>query len=395
MSSHSTQNATKVSPLYDPRVRSYFFQILLVVVVGYLLYSAVTNAISNLRAANIATGLKFWNNQAGFAISQTLIPHDTTSSTYGNAFWVGLLNTLLVGVIGVFFATILGFAIGIARLSKNWIIAQMAMIYVEIIRNLPLLLQLFFWYNAVLKPLPSPKDSINFGAGFFLNNRGLFFPEPVFTSGSWMIWSALAIAVAGSIYTAIWAKRRQAQTGEQFPVGLVTLALIFILPAFAYFVAGQPVNFSYPVLKGFNFSGGLQVIPELAALILGLVTYTAGFIAEIVRAGIEAVNKGQSEAANSLGLKNKHTLKFVVIPQAMRVIIPPLTSQYLNLIKNSTLGVAIGYPDLVQIFAGTVLNQTNQAIEVIGITMGVYLLISLITSSLMNIYNEKMKIVER
>lgn len=384
-----------MSPLYDPRVRSYFFQILLVVVVGYLLYSAVTNAISNLRAANIATGLKFWNNQAGFAISQTLIPHDTTSSTYGNAFWVGLLNTLLVGVIGVFFATILGFAIGIARLSKNWIIAQMAMIYVEIIRNLPLLLQLFFWYNAVLKPLPSPKDSINFGAGFFLNNRGLFFPEPVFTSGSWMIWSALAIAVAGSIYTAIWAKRRQAQTGEQFPVGLVTLALIFILPAFAYFVAGQPVNFSYPVLKGFNFSGGLQVIPELAALILGLVTYTAGFIAEIVRAGIEAVNKGQSEAANSLGLKNKHTLKFVVIPQAMRVIIPPLTSQYLNLIKNSTLGVAIGYPDLVQIFAGTVLNQTNQAIEVIGITMGVYLLISLITSSLMNIYNEKMKIVER
>lgn len=391
---HSEESAS-VSPLYNPSVRSAFFQILLVVVVFYLFYSAATNAIDNLRSQKIAGGFGFWNSTAGFAISQSLIHHDTVASTYGNAFWVGLLNTLLVGFIGVFFATILGFAVGIARLSKNWIVAQMAMIYVEVIRNLPLLLQLFFWYNAVLKPLPSPRDSISLGAGFFLNNRGMFFPEPVFASGSWLIGAALILAIAISIYVAMWAKKRQTATGEQFPVGVTSIALIVLLPVLAYFVSGKPISFSHPVLKGFNFDGGIQVIPELVALILGLVTYTAGFIAEIVRAGILAVSKGQSEAAHSLGLKNNHTLKFVVIPQAMRVIIPPLTSQYLNLIKNSTLGVAIGYPDLVQVFAGTVLNQTNQAIEVIAITMLVYLLISLITSALMNIYNEKMKIVER
>jgi general L-amino acid transport system permease protein len=388
------ETTPKVSPLYDPRVRSYFFQTLLIVVVGYLLYSAATNAIDNLRAAKIATGLGFWNTQAGFEVSQSLIPFSALSS-YGQAFWVGLLNTLLVGFIGVFFATILGFAVGISRLSKNWIIAQMAMIYVEVIRNLPLLLQLFFWYNAVLKPLPVPKDSLSFGGGIFINNRGLFLPEPIFGAGSWLIWVCLAVGGVASLFIRSWAKKRQEATGEQFPTGLVATGLILGLPVLGYLLAGMPITLNYPSLKGFNFSGGMQVIPELFALILGLVTYTAGFIAEIVRAGIMAVSKGQTEASESLGIKHKHTLNLVVIPQAMRVIIPPLTSQYLNLVKNSTLGVAIGYPDLVQIFAGTVLNQTGQAIEVIGITMAVYLAISLITSFIMNIYNNKMKIVER
>ncbi len=394
MSSDSAQTSAKVSPLYDPRLRSYFFQTLLIIVVAYLFYAAATNAIANLRAAKIATGLGFWNNPAGFAISQTLIPYDLTS-TYGRAFWVGLTNTLLVAFVGVIFATLLGFTVGIARLSRNWIIAQMAMIYVEMIRNLPLLLQLFFWYNAVLKPLPSPRDSFVFGGGFFLNNRGLFTPQPIFGEGSGLIWIALGVAVVAAIAIARWAHVRQMATGQQFPSGWAALGLIIGLPVLAFFVAGQPVTLNYPKLSGFNYSGGIQVIPELFALLLGLVTYTAGFIAEVVRSGIMAVSKGQTEAAESIGLKHKHTLNLVVVPQAMRVIIPPLTSQYLNLAKNSTLGVAIGYPDLVQVFAGTVLNQTGQAIEVIGITMAVFLLLSLITSYLMNLYNEKMKIVER
>ncbi len=303
---------------------------------------------------------------------------------------------MLVAGCGIILATILGFLVGVARLSSNWIVAKVAMVYVEVIRNLPLLLQLFFWYNAVLKPLPGPRQSIwMFNESVAVNNRGLYLPEPLFGPGAGWIGIALLLGLAGAIFFRVWAKKQQEATGTQYPVGLIALGLILGLPLLAYLATGMPVAFAYPQLAGFNLRGGIQIFPEFVALLIGLTTYTAGFIAEVVRAGILAVSKGQTEAANSLGLRPGPTLRLVVIPQAMRVIIPPLTSQYLNLTKNSSLAVAVGYPDLVQVFTGTVLNQTGQALEVIAITMAVYLTISLATSFFMNIYNAKMALVER
>lgn len=384
----------KASLFYDPKVRGIVYQVVLLAIVGFLIYEAATNAAENLRRARIASGLGFWNNTAGFDINQALIEYSATSS-YGRAFWVGLLNTVLVSAIGIVLATVLGFAVGVARLSRNWIVAKIAMVYVEVIRNLPLLLQLFFWYNAVLKPLPGPRESINMGAGALLNNRGLFVPMPIFGEGAALIAFAFLVAVFGSIAFYLWAKKQQMATGRQYPIGLVTLGLLIVLPVLAYFAAGRPVSFDMPELRGFNVRGGLTVFPEFVALLLGLTTYTAGFIAEVVRAGILAVSRGQTEAANALGLRPGPTLRLVIIPQAMRVIIPPLTSNYLNLTKNSSLAVVIGYPDLVQVFAGTVLNQTGQALEIIGITMAVYLTFSLLTSAFMNYYNRRMALVER
>jgi general L-amino acid transport system permease protein len=312
---------------------------------------------------------------------------------------VGLLNTLIVSAIGIFFTTILGFVIGIARLSKNWVVAKVAMVYVEVLRNIPLLVQLLFWYIAVLGSLPQPRNSLEMGAGFYLNARGLFMARPIYASNMWILVAALLIGLVGTFLYRRWAKQQQEQTGRQYPVGKVTLGLVLGLPLLTWVVlalAGvNPISFELPRKGTFNLTGGMQILPEFVALLLGLVTYTAAFIAEVVRAGILAVSKGQTEAAGSLGLKPGQTLRLVVIPQAMRVIVPPLTSQYLNLTKNSSLAVAIGYPDLVQVFMGTVLNQTGQAIEVVVITMGVYLTISLITSFIMNIYNRRVAIVER
>jgi general L-amino acid transport system permease protein len=385
----------KASLLYDPKIRGYAYQFLLLAVVGFLIWSAASNAIENLRAQKIASGFGFWHNASGFDINQKLIPYDASSGTYGRAFWVGLLNTLLVASIGIVLATFLGFFVGVARLSSNWIVSKIAMIYVEVIRNVPLLLQLFFWYNAVLKPLPNPRQSIALPAGFLLNNRGLYVPDPQFgPGGSLIVWAFLIGLVATFVFRS-WARKQQAATGKQYPIGLVALGLIVVLPTLVYFVTGRPITFVYPELAGFNLRGGIQIFPEFVALLIGLTTYTAGFIAEVVRAGILAVSKGQTEAANALGLRAGPTLKLVVIPQAMRVIIPPLTSNYLNLTKNSSLAVAIGYPDLVQVFTGTVLNQTGQAVEVVAITMAVYLTISLVTSLFMNIYNKRMALVER
>lgn len=378
----------------DPEKRGYIFQALLFVVVAFVIYEAAANAIANLTKQKIATGFGFWNNTAGFDIGQRLIPYETTS-TYGQAFWVGLLNTLLVAVVGIFFATLLGFVIGVARLSKNVLVNKLATLYVEIIRNTPLLLQLLFWYNAVLKALPEVRDSVKFPGSIFLNNRGLFTPDPVFGPAfSWVFYS-LVVGLIGYFLYGRWARKRQERTGEQSPVGKVGVLLVFVLPLLVYFLAGQPLSFNYPDLGRFNIRGGIQVYPEFVALVAGLVIYTAAFIAEVVRAGIQAVYKGQTEAAYALGLRPGPTLDLVVIPQAMRVIIPPLTSQYLNLTKNSSLAVAIGYPDLVQVFAGTVLNQTGQAVEVIAITMAVYLTISLVTSVGMNWYNARKALVER
>ncbi|MGO4704205.1 amino acid ABC transporter permease [Microvirga sp. 2MCAF38] len=395
----SQASAPKRSFLYDPKIRGIFYQVLLVLVVGYLFYMAARNAIENLQRAKIASGFGFLDVTAGFDISQALIPFSAAGSTYGDAFIVGLLNTLIVSAIGIVLTTILGFAVGIARLSSNWMVAKVAMVYVELLRNIPLLLQLLFWYIAVLGPLPQPRDSYSIGTGFFLNSRGFFMPRPIYAADSWAIPVALAIGIIGTILFRRWAKKQQVATGRQYPVGIVTLVLVLGLPIVTWAVLSllnaNPVSFDLPQKGTFNLRGGMQILPEFVALLIGLVTYTAAFIAEVVRAGILAVSKGQSEAAGSLGLKPGQTLRLVVVPQAMRVIIPPLTSQYLNLTKNSSLAVAIGYPDLVQVFMGTVLNQTGQAIEVVMITMGVYLTISLVTSFVMNIYNRRMAIVER
>jgi general L-amino acid transport system permease protein len=384
----------KAPLIYNPKVRGMAYQAVLCAVIVFLAWSAIRNAAENLARAKIATGFGFWENTAGFDISQALIEYSTTSS-YGRAFWVGLINTLVVAALGIVLATILGFLIGIARLSKNWLLARMAGFYVEIIRNIPLLLQLLFWYNAVLKALPAMRESLAIPGGGFLNNRGLFLPQPLFQAGSGYALMALGVGVVAAIVYRTWAKRRQMVTGQQAPVLWVTLGLVVALPLAVLALSGFPIAFNYPEAGRFNIRGGMELLPEFMALLFGLVIYTAAFIAEVVRAGILAVVRGQTEAAYSLGLRPGQTLRLVVIPQAMRVIIPPLTSQYLNLTKNSTLAVAIGYPDLVQIFAGTVLNQTGQAVEVIVITMAVYLTISLVTSALMNLYNRRMALVER
>ena len=379
----------------DPKVRSIAYQLVLCAVVAFLIYGATRNAIDNLERAHIASGFGFWNNTAGFDISQTLIEYSARASTYGRAFWVGLLNTLLVAGIGIVFATIIGFVVGISRLSRNWLLAKAAGGYVEIIRNLPLLLQLLFWYNAVLKALPDIRESIAIPGGAILNNRGFFLPVPIFKNGFGFVGIALLAGAVAAIAFYVWARKRQERTGQQAPVFWFTLLLVIGLPLAVFALAGFPLGFEFPQAGRFNIAGGIEVLPEFAALLFGLSIYTAAFIAEVVRAGILAVSRGQTEAAYSLGLKPGPTLRLIVVPQAMRVIIPPLTSQYLNLTKNSSLAVAIGYPDLVQVFTGTVLNQTGQAVEVVAITMLVYLIISLGTSLLMNIYNSRMALVER
>jgi general L-amino acid transport system permease protein len=384
----------RVSPWNNPKVRSLVFQALLLGVLIALVAGVIVNARANLAAQGTISGFEFLNRVSGFDIGQSFISYSATS-TFGRAFFVGLLNTLLVSGLGIVLATILGFALGVARLSSNVIVSKFAVFYVEGLRNVPLLLLLLFWYNAVLKPLPNPKESIVLPGNIFLNNRGLMFPKPIFADGAAWIGVAFIVAILGSIAFRLWAAARQRATGQRAPTLVVSLALLLGLPLLAYFALGEPVTLSYPVLRGFNVTGGLPILPEFVALLFGLVVYTAAFIAEIVRSGILAVHKGQTEAAHALGLRAGPTLNLVVIPQAMRVIIPPLTSEYLNLTKNSSLAVFIGYPDLVQVFAGTVLNQTGQAMECMAITMLVYLLISLITSAFMNWYNSRKVLVER
>ncbi|MCJ2376636.1 amino acid ABC transporter permease [Vibrio sp. ZSDZ34] len=400
MKPNNNQVAAQAKPakstniLYNPTFRSVVFQLIAVLALLAFFYTIVNNALTNLSSRGIATGFDFLSQEAGFGIGLSLVEYDETH-TYGKTFIVGLLNTALVSVLGIVFATVLGFVMGIARLSSNWLVSRFAAVYIEIFRNIPLLLQIFFWYFAVLQALPSPRQSISIGEAVFLNVRGLFFPAPVLNEGGSFVVGALILGIIATIVISIWAKNKQRLTGQQTPVFRIGLGLIVVLPMVVYLVLGMPISAEYPVLKGFNFKGGISIIPELAALTLALSIYTASFIAEIVRSGINAVNHGQTEAAMSLGLPRSKTLKLVVIPQAMRIIIPPLTSQYLNLTKNSSLAMAIGYPDLVSVFAGTTLNQVGQAIEVIAMTMGVYLTLSLLTSALMNLYNRKVALVER
>ena len=386
--------AVRVPLIYDPRVRAIFFQVLVLgAVVGLGAY-LINNTLANLARQGIASGFDFLTTTAGFSVSMKLIPYSEESS-YGRVFIVGLLNTLLVSGIGVVLATLIGFVVGVARLSRNWLVARIATAYIEVLRNIPLLLQIFFWYFAVLRSLPTPRDSVEVFGAFFLNNRGLSSPSPIFEPGFSAIAIALGLAIVAAAILARWARKRQEATGEQFPVFLTSVGIIVGLPFLAALVTGFPLSWDTPQLQGFNFRGGVVMIPEFVALLVALSTYTAAFIAEIVRAGILAVSHGQTEAAYALGLKRGPTLRLVVIPQAMRVIIPPLTSQYLNLTKNSSLAAAIAYPDIVLVFAGTVLMQTGQAVEIIAITMACYLTMSLLISAFMNWYNTKMALVER
>jgi general L-amino acid transport system permease protein len=364
----------------------FVVQILFVAVLAWIAYEIVANARANLQAQRITAGFGFLQNNAGFDVSQALIPY-TGTDTYARVFLVGLLNTLLVSVIGIFFATLIGFIVALGRLSPNWLLSRISGAYVEGLRNLPLLFQMLFWYLAVLAALPNPRQSISVFGTFFLSNRGLIVPKPIGEPGFEPFVIAVLIAIALSIGLWRYSRRQLFQSGKVIKVWPYALGLLVGLPLAATLIFGAPVIFEVPVLKGFNFAGGSRVIPEFVALTLALSTYTATYIAEIVRGGILSVHKGQMEAGSSLGLQRGSVLRLIVIPQAMRVILPPLTSQYLNITKNSSLAVAIGYPDLVSVFAGTALSQTGQAIEIIGITMGVYLLISLVTSAIMNFYS--------
>ena len=378
----------------DPACRAMFFQVL---VVGFVIMVAVflvRNTITNLERQGIASGFGFLGTTAGFSIGETLIPYHE-EHTYGRTFLVGVLNTVWISFWGILLASILGFILGVARLSSNWLISKISMVYIEVLRNIPLLLQMFFWYFAVLRPLPGPRQSLSLGDGLFLNNRGLHFPSPVLEENSYLVLAALVATVAVFYVVGYWAARRQDRTGEQFPLFWVGVGLVVGIPSLVFFAAGSPLHFEYPALKGFNFKGGHVMSPEFFALLIALSAYTAAFIGEIVRAGILAVSHGQTEAAYALGLRRTSTLRLVIIPQALRVIIPPLTSQYLNLTKNSSLAAAIAYPDLVLVFAGTALMQTGQAVEIIAMTMAVYLFLSLAISTLMNWYNNKIALVER
>lgn len=394
MNNPASSPSPRTSVLNDPKVRGGVFQVLAiaaVVAIGWYLFH---NTQSNLAQRGITSGFDFLDRSAGFGILQSLVPY-TESDTYGRVFLVGLLNTLLVAVLGVVLATVIGFVVGIARLSPNWLMSRLAAVYIEIFRNIPPLLQIFFWYFAVLRAMPAPRQSHAVGDTIFLNIRGLYLPSPIATDGFWPFVAALVLAILACVALKRWATARREATGRGFPLLAACIALLVALPTTSIGIAGTPLDWSVPELTGFNFRGGWVVIPELVALTAALSIYTAAFIAEIVRSGIQSVGHGQTEAARSLGLRPGPTLRLIILPQAMRVIIPPLTSQYLNLVKNSSLAAAIGYPDLVSVFAGTALNQTGQAIETIAITMSVYLAISLAISMLMNIYNKRIALIER
>ncbi|MBC2884862.1 amino acid ABC transporter permease [Ochrobactrum sp. CM-21-5] len=381
------------SLLYDPRVRGIFYQVVVFAAIVGFIYWIVGNTITNLQRANIASGFGFLNGRAGFDVSQSLIQY-SSDSTYGRAILVGLLNTLYVAGLGVITASVIGFLVGIGRLSHNWLIRKICTVYVEIFRNIPPLLVIFFWYFGVLSVLPQARESLSLPLGTYLNNRGFFMPSPVWGEGAWLLPVALLLGVAASFVIGRWGRRRQMATGQIFHTVRVSVALIIGLPLLALVATGFPVSFDFPKLGTFNLTGGAQVKPEFLALYLALSFYTASFIAETVRAGVLGVNKGQTEAAYAVGLRPGQTMRLIIVPQALRIIIPPLSSQYLNLIKNSSLAIAIGYPDLVAI-GGTILNQTGQSVEVVAIWMVIYLGISLITSALMNWFNAKMALVER
>ena len=396
-SAHSKSASSKTAFFNDPKVRSTVIQVVLVTVLVYAVWSLISNTATNLSNQGKVFGFSFLTNSSGFDVNQTLIEYSRESS-FISVYFVGLINTLLVAIIGIILATLLGFTMGVARLSKNWIVSQFAYWYVEALRNIPLLLWIFIFYFGVLRLLPGKREPWGEdldGALGYLSVGGWIAPKPIAGDLLWLTGLTVIVGIVASFFVSSWAKKRQMATGQQFPTGLTALGLIVGAPLVMFLITGLPLTFDYPELARFGAKGGMSIFPEFIALLLALTIYTSAFIAEIVRAGILAINKGQTEASYALGLRAKPTLNLVIIPQALRVIIPPLTNQYLNITKNSSLAVAIAYPDLVSIFAGTALNQSGREVEIIMITMATYLALSLLTSAFMNWYNNRMALVER
>ena len=391
--SSNTKSPGKVSFWYDPDKRSILYQIVTMILVALMGYYLISNTLANLDRQNIATGIGFLQKESSFEIGETLIPY-SAADRYGRALVVGVLNTLLVSFIGIILTVALGTFIGIARLSTNFLVSRLASVYIEVFQDIPVLLQLFFWYAFFYEILPSPRQALNPATGIFLSNRGLVFAVPEAHPAHKYMALAFVIGCIFAYLLRRWAKKRQDKTGLAFPVFRVSIGGLIGFPLVVWLLAGTPHAMNVPSLTGFNYEGGVNISPEFTALLLGLVLYTAAFVAEVVRAGIQSVSRGQTEAANSLGLKSGHVLSLVILPQALRVIIPPLTSQMLNLTKNSSLAVAIGYPDFVSV-AGTTINQTGQAIEGVAMMMLVYLVLSLLTSAFMNWYNKRIALVER
>ena len=389
----STSRTTKVAFWNDPTVRGWVFQIVIVGLVGGLAYYLVSNTVENLARQKIASGFHYLGREAGFEIGDSLIAY-SPASTYARAMFVGLLNTIKVAGIGIVLATILGTLLGVGRLSPNWLLSKICEYYVETFRNVPLLLWLFLIYKMISEAFPGPRQAINVLNSFFLSNRGLYFPVPLAHPIHEWMGVGLIVAIVATWFMARWAKKRQEATGQPFHTIYAGLALMIGIPALVWIAGGAPTGTSWPELKGFNFVGGTVIQPEFTALLVGLVLYTSAFVAEIVRSGILALNKGQSEAAAALGLSRGQTMRLVLLPQAMRLIIPPMTSQYLNITKNSSLAIAIGYPDLVASVNVTI-NQTGQAIENVLIIMAAYLTVSLSISAFMNFYNKRIALMER
>jgi len=372
--------------------RSFIYQVLLAVFICLLGYYLYSNVVANLAAQNIATGFRFLGQVSQFEIGERLIAY-SARDTYGRAILVGLLNTLVVTAAGIVLATVLGFSVGIARTSRNWPLVKIATGYIEVVRNIPVILQVIFW-SVVIRNLPSPRAAIDMSGIAFLSNRGLTIPVPASNPAYFWMFAAFVAGLVFSICFSIWAKRHRERTGKYIETLWVGLGSIIGLPLLVWLSFGMPMEMDIPTRQGFNFAGGMNVSPEFTALLLGISMYSSGFIAEIVRAGIKSVPKGQTEAARSISLKPRFIMRYIVLPQALRVIVPPLTSQYVSLSKNSSIAVVVGYPDLVNV-GNTVMNQTGQAVEAIAIMMLVYLIISIATSTLMNFYNRAVAIKER
>ena len=380
--------------LRDRKVRDVLWQALATVGLVVVVVFFVRNASDNMVKAGIASGFQFLWRDSGIEVPFNITGYKP-SDTILALLWTGIVNTLLVSAAAVVVATVVGFTVGLMRLSNNWLLSTLAAVYIEFVRNIPLLFFVLFWYFGVLAALPTPKESYDFLGVAFLNRRGLSIPLPNEVTGVQLALLAIAVLIVVQIGLARWAKARQARTGRDFPTWMVGFVLCGLLPIVAFVVAGAATSWDVPTLRGFNYRGGFVLVPEFVALFMALSTYTAGFIAEVVRGGIQSVRQGQIDAARALGLTPGRVVRLVVIPQAMPVIIPPITSQYLNLIKNSSFGAAIAYPEIVAVFMGSALVATGQAIEIIAITLGIYLTIGLAVSAFMNWYNARHRLVTR
>ncbi len=392
----TADTATGIAAIWrDERLRGIAIQIGVLLTFFACVFWLIGNVVANFASLDKSFGFSFlWELPAGYDINQALIPYNN-ADTHLRAAVVGLLNTGVVAVIGIFLATIFGFLLGVLRLSNNWLASRLAYWYIEFTRNVPVLLHILLWHGIIINTLPHPRQALAIGDSAFLSNRGFYVPRPIFEDTFWVTLLAVGAAIGGVVALRRWATQRQMETGRQFPVGWISIALVIGLPLAAFAVTGAPLSFEYPKFQSFNFQGGLYLLPELVALTFALSIYTSAFIAEIVRGGIAAVDKGQREASESLGLRPGRVMSLVILPQALRVIVPPLTSQYLNLTKNSSLAIAIGYMDLVATLGGITLNQTGREMESMILVMLIYLTLSLSISAFMNWYNRRIKFVER